>query len=209
MNGRIASSPCRSFGPSTVRRAVFDGAGWGSRRLVPRSLEVARPAARRALRRPSRRSRRAWSRTPARRRRTPRRSSVHHQWNSSPPSPQSRRFHSRSVVGDVAVVVGVVVEAQRAAASTPRASSRAGARRASSAALCSAQPGPPAKPGRLRKMQAPSTSAGDASRRPRSCRSGRPAASASSLELPLLVVEPLGVACATRLRSALSAKWAP
>ena len=49
----------------------------------------------------------------ARRRRTRPGDSVHHQWNSSPPSPQSRRFHSRRRRRDVAVVVGAVLEPER------------------------------------------------------------------------------------------------
>ena len=80
-----------------------------------------------------------------------------------------------------------------AAASRRSASSRAGARRPRVAAMCSAQPSPPAKPGRLRKMQASSTSRGRRCRRRRRVR-GSPCAS------PLRGTATAAAAAARRLR---------
>ena len=74
-------------------------AGWGSTARFERGaveLSSGQRAGRRA-RRPAPRSRRASCRNTASRPTKASGASVHHQWNSWPPSPQSRRFHSRSV----------------------------------------------------------------------------------------------------------------
>ncbi len=90
--------------------------------------------------------------------RRPRGESVHHQWNSSPPSPQSRRFHSRTV--DVTWPYSSVSSMRRSGScqhtSGFQSIGRSSPARARPGAARSR--GRPSKPGRLRKMHAPSTS---------------------------------------------------
>ena len=75
---------------------------------------------------------------------------------SGPPSPQSRRVHPRTVATSVpsgpASQSTLIGNCQQTDGFQSMGDSPA-----SSAARCSAQPAPPLKPGRLRKMQAPST----------------------------------------------------
>ena len=82
--------------------------------------------------------------------------SVHHQWNSAPPSPQSRRFHSRSV--DVTWPFSSVCRSRRSGScqhtSGFQSRALAGVERARCAARSRRRR---SKPGRLRKMQAPSS----------------------------------------------------
>ena len=76
------------------------------------------------------------------------------------------------------------------------------------AAWCRAQPAPLAKPGRFRKMQAPSTRR--VTHSPSSFLWIGPAGGLGlGVELPLVGLEPLGQPWPTRLRSSLSVKWAP
>ena len=103
--------------------------------------QVVDRAARRA-----RRSRRATSGTRARSPTNASGDSVHHQWKSSPPSPQSRRFHSRS--RDVTWPFSSVECSSRIGTCQHTLGFQSSGRSpASSAAMCSAQPAPPAKPG--------------------------------------------------------------
>ena len=83
--------------------------------------------------------------------------SVHHQWNSVPPAPQSRRFHSRTV--DVTYPYESVSSMRRRGSCQQTSGFQSSGRSsASRAARWSAHPAPPGNPGRLRNTQASSIS---------------------------------------------------
>ena len=191
--GRLRRGPeCGE--PAVVAAATAGGRGshGASAELhVPHEAVVHRP------RRPSRRSRRAASRRPGSRSRNARGSSVHHQWNSSPPSPQSRRFHSRSVY--VVCSLSSVWSSRRSGScqQTSGFQSR-DVRRPRARRRCSAQPAPPGKSGRLRKMHASSTSRRDRLAVVVACDRAAELLGLR-LELPLLGVEALDRTCWTRL----------
>lgn len=82
--------------------------------------------------------------------------SVHHQWNSSPASPQSRRFHSRTK--EITCPSSPSCSSRRTGTCQQTSGFQSiGRSPTSKAATWRAHPAPPSKPGRLRKMHAPST----------------------------------------------------
>ena len=129
---------------------------------------------------------------------------------------RTRRWTDLGVGGVVGAGHRAELAPDRAAASRRRAWSRRTSRPWSRASRCSAQPSPAANPGRLRKMQAPSTtrvlrpgtspSATVVGRPP-----ARPSRSAlgARLVLPLAPASAAATAAATRSSSSASAKCAP